>query len=304
MDRFPSFVTLRQLQYFLTVAEHLHFTKAAEKLAVTQPTLSHQIAQLEDHIGMQLFARIGRKVRLTEPGALLKAYADRAIKELQAGRLALSELEGMVRGELRIGAIQSFSRTLLPPILGSFVLAYPGICVDIQEMTGLAIEQALAAGSLDLGIGFAPSALDETEVEPMIDEHLLLVVGKRHRYVDRVSVDLAELDGLAMILLGREFSTRVLIDRYLAQAGAVPQVMHETNSMEVMLGMVAESTIATIIPEHGLHRNDDRCQSIPLCNPIPLRTSALLWPRHSFRSISARTFGQMMRDRFLKSSRA
>jgi LysR family transcriptional regulator, cyn operon transcriptional activator len=303
MDRFPTNITLRQLQYFLAAAESLHFTKAAERLAVTQPTLSHQIAQLEASLGGPLFDRIGKKVRLTESGVLLKSYASRAVRELEAGRLALSELEGMVRGDLRIGVIQSFSRTLLPAILGGFITRYPGIHLNIREMTGLEIEQALASGSLDLGIAFAPTALDGTEVEPVLEEQLLLVVGRDHEFAGRRSVRLVELDGKAFVLLNKDFLTRRLIDKYMEQAGAKPRVVCETNSMEVMLGAIAESRVATIIPEHGLRQEDRLYCAIRMCEPTPVRTSALLWPKLSFRSISARTFGQMMRDRFLSGDR-
>ena len=299
MSRFPSVVTLRQLQYFLAAAETLHFTKAAERLSVTQPTLSHQIAQLEAHLGGPLFDRVGRQVRLTESGGLLKIYADRAIRELEAGRLALSELEGMIRGDLRIGVIQSFSRTLLPSILGGFITKYPGIRLNIRELTGSEIEQGLAAGTLDLGIAFAPTVLDSAEVEPVLEERLLLVVGPENEFARRKWVRLSELDGKSLVLLGKEFLTRRLIDKYLEGVGARPNVVCETNSMEIMLGAIAESGICTIVPEHGLRSGDARYRAIPLREPTPVRTSALLWPKHSFRSASARTFGQMMRDRFL-----
>jgi LysR family transcriptional regulator, cyn operon transcriptional activator len=303
MDRFPTSITLRQIQYFLAAAESLHFTKAAERLSVTQPTLSHQIAQLETSLGGPLFDRIGKQVRLTESGTLLQRYASRAVRELEAGRLALSELEGMVRGELRIGVIQSFSRTLLPSILGGFITKYPGIHLDIREMTGLEIEQGLAAGSLDLGIAFAPTALDGTEVEPVLDERLLLVVGPDNEFAKRRSVRLSELNKKAVVLLNKSYLTRRLIDKYLEQAGAKPNVVCETNSMEIMLGAVAQSRIVTIAPEYGLRHEGGRYRAIPLREPTPVRTSALLWPRLGFRSISARTFGQMMRDRFLTSDR-
>jgi LysR family transcriptional regulator, cyn operon transcriptional activator len=304
MDRFPTSISLRQIQYFLAAAESLHFTKAAERLSVTQPTLSHQIAQLEASLGGPLFDRIGKQVRLTESGALLQRYASRAVRELEAGRLALSELEGMVRGELRIGVIQSFSRTLLPSILGGFITRYPGIHLDIREMTGLEIEQGLAAGSLDLGIAFAPTALDGTEVEPVLEERLLLVVGPDNEFAKRKSVKLSELNKKAVVLLNKSYLTRRLIDKYLEQAGARPNVVCETNSMEIMLGAVAQSSVATIVPEYGLRREGGHCRAIPLREPTPVRTSALLWPKLGFRSISARTFGQMMRDRFLTSDRA
>jgi len=300
MDRFPISVSLRQLQYFLAAAESLHFTRAAEQLSVTQPTLSHQIAQLEAHLGGPLFNRIGKQVRLTESGELLKNYASRAIRELEAGRLALSELEGMSRGDLRIGVIQSFSRTLLPSILGRFITRYPGIRLNIRELTGLEIEQGLAAGSLDLGIAFAPTALDNTDVEPVLEERLLLVVGLDNEFTNRRRVRLAELDKKPFVLLSKDFLTRRLIDKYLEGAGAKPNVVCETNSTEVMLGTIAESAVSTIIPEYALRRQDDmRYRAIPLHEPTPVRTSALLWPKLSFRSASARMFGQMMRDRFL-----
>lgn len=299
MRKFRSSVTLRQIQYFLTAAETLHFTKAAQRLSVTQPTLSHQIAELEAQLGGPLFDRIGRSVRLTESGTLLRIYADRAVRELEAGRHALSELEGMMRGDLRIGVIQSFSRTLLPSILGAFIAKYPGIRLNIRELTGLEIEQGLASGTLDLGIAFSPTVLDSAEVEPILEERLLLVVGRQNEFAKRKWVRLSELDGKLLILLGTEFSTRRLIDNYLETVGARPNVICETNSMEVMLGAITASSICTIVPEHGLRPGDQRYRSIRLRDPTPVRTSALLWPKHSFRSTSARTFGQMMRDQFL-----
>lgn len=299
MSRLFSYVTLRQIQYFLVAAETLHFTKAAQRLSVTQPTLSHQIAQLEAQLGGPLFDRIGRRVRLTESGALLKIYADRAVRELEAGRNALSELEGMVRGDLRIGIIQSFSRTLLPSILGEFITKYPGIRLNIRELTGFEIEQGLAAGALDLGIAFSPTVLDSAEVEPILEERLLLVVGPKNEFAKRKWVRLSELNGKSLVLLGMEFLTRRLINGYLEKVDARPNVVCETNSMEVMLGAITESGICTIVPEHGLRVGDERYRAIPLREPTPVRTSALLWPKHSFRSASARTFGQMMRDRFL-----
>src|SRR4051794_33232791 len=112
-----SALKLRQLQYFLAVADQLHFTKAAQQLAVTQPTLSHQIAELEAHLSTTLFERTGKSVRLTEAGELFQGHAKRAVQQLDAGIIALAELEGMLRGNLRIGVIQSFCRNLLPPIL-------------------------------------------------------------------------------------------------------------------------------------------------------------------------------------------
>jgi LysR family cyn operon transcriptional activator len=296
-------IKLRQLQYFLAVAETLKFTRAAEKLFVTQPTLSHQIAQLENQVGTPLFDRIGKSVRLTEAGKLFKTYAARAIKELEAGQTALAELDGLVRGTLTIGVIQSFSRTLLPPILGEFLGDYPNIRLRVEEMTATAIEHGLSEGALDLGIAFAPSVMEETEVDPILEERLLLVVGLDHPLARRRTVRLAALDGQPMALLGTDFSTRLLIDRYFAEAGAQPDVVCQTNSIEVMLGAVMQSRLATIIPERALSGDKTRnIRVLTVRSPTLVRTSALLWPRHSFRTIAARTFARMVRDRILARS--
>jgi LysR family cyn operon transcriptional activator len=297
MERIPAGLKLRQLQYFLAVADCLHFSRAAERLAATQPTLSHQIAQMEAHLGAVLFDREGKRVRLTQAGEVLRDFVIRALKELEAGCVALNELEGLQRGSLSIGVIQSFSRTLLPPILGSFLSQYPKVKVSVEELTANEIEHRLAAGTIDLGIGFASLKLDDTEVEPVLEERLLLVVSSRHQFAGRKSVAMAELDRQPMTLLGTDFSTRRLIDGYLAAAGATPEVACETNSMEIMLGAVSCGNVATIIPERGLRLGESMdLRAVPLIDPVPVRTSALLWPRHSYRTIAARTFGRLMSE--------
>lgn len=304
MEKIPAGLKLRQLQYFLAVADTLHFSRAAERLSATQPTLSHQIAQMEAHLGAVLFDRIGKRVQLTEAGRVLRDFAVRSLKELEAGCVALNELEGLQRGSLSIGAIQSFSRTLLPPVLGTFLSNYPGVKVSVEEMTANEIERRLSKGTIDLGIGFSSLKLDDTEVEPVLEERLLLVVSSRHKFADRRQVAMADLDGQPMTLLATDFSTRRLIDDYLNGVDASPIVLCETNSIEIMLGAVSCSDLATIIPERALRLNESMdLRVLPLIDPVPVRISALLWPRHSYRTIAARTFGQLMRDELLGATR-
>jgi len=301
MHRFPPAISLRQIQYFLAAAETLNFTSAARQLCVTQPTLSHQIAQLEEQIGTPLFDRPGKGkgIRLTRSGAVLQKYCMRAVQELESGHLALAELEGLSRGELRIGVIQSFSKTLLAPILGTFVSQHRNIRVEVSELTGLSIEEGLHSGDLDLGIAFAPASLEGTEVEPLLEERLLLVVGPSSALFQRKSVRLSELESQALVLLESGFSTRRLIDTYFGSIDIRPNVMCTTNSIEIMLGLVAYADVATIVPECALPRNLDGRKAIQLIEPAPVRTSAILWPRNSFRSAAARRFAELVRSRFL-----
>lgn len=290
-------IKYRQLQYFLAVADSLHFSKAAERLFVTQPTLSHQLAELEAQIGTPLFDRAGKAVRLTQAGEVFHAYAKRSIDEIEAGCNALAELEGLQRGELSIGVTQSFVHRLMPPIISEFLERYPGVRLHVDEMTANAIERQLAEGALDLGIAFAPSVLEDTELEPILQERLLFVARSDHPLAQGKAVRMAELDGVPLVLLRREYSTRQLIEGFMDQAGVRPTVACETNTIDLMRGLAAASGLATIIPESSVHKSDG-LSVLPLTDPVPVRTSALMWSRHKYRTLAARTFAEIVRERF------
>ena len=128
---------LRHLRYFLAVAETRSFTRAAERLHVTQPTLSHQIKQLESIVGTVLFERSTRDVELTAAGRLFKPYCERILKEIESSALAISELEGLMRGMLRMAVFHSFSHSMLPAIMSEFTLRCPQFVHRIQRSSGL-----------------------------------------------------------------------------------------------------------------------------------------------------------------------
>jgi LysR family transcriptional regulator, cyn operon transcriptional activator len=290
-------IKYRQLQYFLAAAESLHFSKAAEKLFVTQPTLSHQLAELEAQLDTALFDRSGKAVRLTQAGELFRAYAKRSIDAIEAGCSALAELEGLQRGELSIGVNQTFLYRLMPPIISEFIERHPAVRLHVDEMTATEIERHLADGVLDLGIAFAPSVLEDTELEPILEERLLLVARHDHPLATRTQVRMAELRDVALVLLNREYSTRQLLEEYMAQAGVTPTVACETNTVELMRGLAGSSPLAAIMPESSVDKAPHLCV-LPLVDPVPVRTSALLWSRHKFRTLAAKTFAQLVRDRF------
>jgi len=290
-------IKYRQLQYFLAVAESLHFSKAAEALFVTQPTLSHQLAELEAQIGMPLFDRAGKNVRLTQAGEVFREYAKRSIDAIEAGCTALSELEGLQRGDLRIGVTQSFIRRLMPPIIGEFRRRHPAIRLHVQDMTAQQIERQLAEGALDLGIAFAPSLLEETELEPILQDRLLLVLRRDHPLAARQEVRMADLAGTPLVLLSRDYTTRQIIDAYFDQVGVKPEVACETNTIDLMIGLAKTTDLASIMPESAISRARE-IAVLTIVDPAPVRTSALLWPRHKYRSMAARAFADIVRERF------
>ncbi|MBP6201004.1 MAG: LysR family transcriptional regulator, partial [Nitrospira sp.] len=115
----------RHLRYFLAVADALHFTKAAERLPVSQPALSAQIKQLEQEVGVPLFDRVGRSVQLTRAGAIFREHARRALREMELAQVAIAEEEGLQRGTLTVGVVQTVNAYLIPEIVGRFSTLHP-----------------------------------------------------------------------------------------------------------------------------------------------------------------------------------
>src|ERR1700686_4375499 len=141
---------LRHLRYLLSVAEHHNFTRAAEALHVSQPTLSLQIKQLEELLQVHLLDRSGRTVRPTDVGEVYLQYARNALRELEAGRRAIHDVQSLSRGSLRIAMTPTFSTYLIGPLMERFSTSYPGILLNIQEMSQNKMEIVLAEDGLDL----------------------------------------------------------------------------------------------------------------------------------------------------------
>ncbi|HXF67550.1 MAG TPA: transcriptional regulator CynR [Burkholderiales bacterium] len=292
---------LRHLRYFLTVARHLSFTRAAAELRVTQPTLSHQIRQLEQSLGTPLFDRVGRRVRLTAPGKLFHQHVERALEALHAGTAALGELQGLMRGTLSIGAFQSFNSTLLPSILSEFSTAYPGIHVTVRQLATGDIEECLAKGEIDFGIAYMPPGSDRIVAEKLFDEPLMLIVGEGHRLAGRREVHLSRLNGEPLALMTEEFPSRRLVESRFAAVGVRPDIRIEINSTDAILATVRHGRLATMQTERmaravlGL-----RCIRL---RPRMVRTVAVFWPREGFRSAAARAAVEMIRQAYRNSAR-
>lgn len=174
----------RSIRYLLAVAEHHSFTRAAESLFVSQPTLSQQIKQLEESLDVQLLDRSGRSVRLTDAGEVYLHHARRALGELDAGKRAIHELQDLSRGSLRLG-MTPITEYLVTPLLDSFNTHFPHISVSTLEMPQDDIESGVAEDDIDVGIAFTNTlSTDARSVE--IDSHILfietlnLAVGKAH----------------------------------------------------------------------------------------------------------------------------
>lgn len=285
---------LRHLRYFLAVADKLSFTRAADQLRVTQPTLSHQIKALEEEIGSTLFDRVGRKVYLTPSGETLREYARQALNAINSATVAISELEGLTRGTLTIGVFESFSGSLLPPLLARFSRLYPGVHVTVRQLRTGELEGELDKGDLDLGIAYSPPATDSVVAEKLFDEPLALVVGAKHPLAHKRRIHMSALDGEPLMLLTAEFPSRRLLESRFSSVGARPRVVLEINSVQAALATVSSMALATILTERiaktvpGLH-------CVKLVPPIT-RTVAMFWRRDGYRTAAARAMADLINN--------
>ncbi|MGY0497506.1 transcriptional regulator CynR [Nocardia sp. FBN12] len=286
---------LRHLRYLAAVAEHGNFTRAAEELHVSQPTLSHQIKQLERAVGAVLLDRAGRSVRLTDAGAAYLAHARRAVEEVAAAQRAVHDVTDLSRGLLRFAATPTFTPYLVGPLIAGFRARYPGITVEFGESSQDTIESELLDDRIDLGIAFAPPRLPGIAAEALFEENLAAVLGVAAHPSLPETMAPGDLVGHDLALLNPSFATRHHIDSYLRAQDISPRIALEVDSIQALLEAVSASSLVTILPEAvtGTHPQLTR---IPLWPSLPRRTVTLLRAAEGHRSAAATAFAELVRE--------
>jgi LysR family cyn operon transcriptional activator len=281
---------LRHIRYFIAVAQHRNFTRAAEALHVSQPTLSQQIRQLEDTLGVPLLDRSGREIQLTDAGVAYMRYAQRALQDLDEGKRAIHDVQELTRGSLRLAMTPTFTAYLTGPLLEKYYQRYPDITLNILEMPQERMEVMLIEGALDVGIAFDETHSPDIEAQVLFVEALAMVVGRSHAYAKkRTALTLREFGGESLVLLNEEFATRRYIDRYCRQHGVAPRIAMEVNSISAVIEVVQRTTLATLLPD-AIARERDKLCMLKLEPTLPKRTAALLLRKGAYRSAATRAF--------------
>ncbi|MDP9782144.1 transcriptional regulator CynR [Pseudomonas fluorescens] len=285
---------LRHLRYLLAVADHGGFTRAAEVLHVSQPTLSQQIRQLEETLGVSLFDRTSRTVRPTDAGAAYIECARRVLVELAAGKRALHDVKDLSRGTLRLAMTPTFMAYLVGPLVRDYSARYPNIHLQIFELSMVDIEAGLANDTLDIAIAFDQARHADIESIPAFSETLGLMVGRNHPLYDcQVALTAEQVGQLEFALLNPDFATRTCIDEYFAQARITPKVSIEVNSVNTLLEVIRHSTVATILPE-PIATQERALRKLALLEAAPRRGAALLRRKNNYHSAASMAFMDIM----------
>jgi DNA-binding transcriptional LysR family regulator len=239
----------RQLRTFVAIAETRSFTRAAERVHLTQAAVSAQIKSLEAEAGVPLFSRVNKKVFLTEAGEALLRRAERLLRAHDEALVALAQLGQAERGRLRVGTASTMASTHpLPAILAELKRAHPGAQVTVRRATSSEIVAQILHGDLDLGLVSLPVEASDIHAEVLQRDRLVAVVQPEHPLARQRAVSVERLAAEHLILGEQGGNTRRLIDLFFEKAGVRPQVAMELGSMSSVVRMVEHGLGVSIVP--------------------------------------------------------
>lgn len=268
---------LRQLKYFVAVAEELNFRRAAEKLYMQQPPLSRQIRQLETELGVELFQRTKRSVALTEAG---KVFLDEARLTLaQAQQAVNAAQQTQTTNKLTIGfSLCAFDR-ILPEIIKIFQQQYPDNLVDLIEMPKEKQIEALLTNKIDIGFCYAPIIQPELYSLTILSEPLVVVLPPDHPLVEQEQIELKLLHAESFILCPKDIKPDVheQIIQLCNREGFQPKIVQEASPPEVLLRLVESGIGISLTTANSEARHKAQVVYRPLIDPIPVLKIAAVW---------------------------
>jgi len=294
-------VDVRDLRYFLAVAEQRHFTRAARELGVAQPSISKQIRLLEQELGTTLFHRTRGNVALTHAGEALLPWARRVLADVTTATDEVRELAGLRRGRLSVGATPSITTAILPGALAGMRAAYPGLDLKLREAGSRDLIRDVDGGSLDLALVILPVRHRSLRTAPLLREELVVAVAREHALARRDALALTELRDLPFVMFREGYDLRETTLAACAAAGFEPRLAVEGAEMDGVLRMTAAGLGVAVVPSMVVAKGGP-LRAIRLVRPRLARTIAFAYRRDRPPARAAREL--MERVSALVSSRA
>jgi DNA-binding transcriptional LysR family regulator len=268
---------LRQLEYFVAVAEDANFTRAAERLHVAQPGVSAQIKQLERELGLPLLDRTGRTVTLTEAGAAVLPFARAALGAVAGSRQVVDELTGLVRGRVAIGTITSCPAVAVADMIAGFHRAHPAIEITLSQDNSDRLVDGIRAGRLDLAVIAlsASTTYPGVALKTFVDERMVAVVGADDPFAGEESLPVTAFRDRDLISMPPGTGVRSCVDEACALAGFAPRIAFEANDPTMLMQLARRGLGVAFLPTSmaagpGLH-------AIAVASPALRGQLALAW---------------------------
>src|SRR5215467_14146891 len=248
----PEPLDIRHLRYFLAVAEARSFSRAADRLGISQPSVSQQMRELETDLRVSLFQRRGKRILLTAAGLIFQKHAHAMLGQLENFLDELSLDSVQLRGALHLGIVPWLDVALVPQLLGLFVARHPGVNLTVTEISSDDIETALEEGRLDVGLGFLTHHSPNLIYERLSSDEYALIVPAGHSWWDRQLVHVSELHQQRLLQLPRSFVVRRLGDAICRNNQVRPRTVAEISAIETLLRSLVPLNAAALLPKLAL----------------------------------------------------
>lgn len=285
---------LRQLKYFVKVADTLNFSEAARQLFITQSTLSQQVKQLEYELGSQLLVRTSHSVALTEAGRELLPYARKTLKDAEMCQARMDDINSMTVGTLNIGVTYSFG-SILSETLITFMKQYPRIKLNIFYKPMAELMDMLRDRSVDFVLAFKPSKpLDGVESHILFQNFLAAIVDQTHPLAAKESVTLAELEAYDLALPAQGLQARNYFDQIVTPYNKF-RIRIELNEVNLLLKLIRGSHLVSLLAEATIH-NESGVKAIRLDIADNEMSGCVHTLKDSYRKRSMQEFIKMLSE--------
>jgi DNA-binding transcriptional LysR family regulator len=282
---------IRQLQYFAEVVKQRSFTRAAQILHVSQPSISKMIKSLEAELGVTLLDRSDRKMELTDAGELVYEHAIKVLQLMESLSASVAEMRNLQRGRVKIGMMPTVGSFLLPNVIARFKREYPGIDMEMKEYSAKRLEVQVEQGQIDVGLTVLPVNTRLFAAVPLLAEDLVAIVHREHWLSDRESVSLAELKDESFILFTEEYALHDVVRQACRRSGFEPQVAYMSSLWDFVGEMVATRLGISLVPRSVARRlNQSLLRTVSISSPPIDWQYALICRKDGYLSHAARAF--------------
>lgn len=263
-----EFLELKELRHFIEVIRYGGFSKAAENIYVSQPTLSKSIKKLETKLNVELFERSTRKLILTDAGSIVYKQAQQILGKTEELTMLLDDLALIPKGKIHFGVPPLIGALFFPEIAGSFTVYNPEVKLELVEHGARKIESLIDEGKVEIGIVVLPTIKDKFNIFPFKNEDFEVFLHANHPLARKKKLTLAELKNEDFILFNPEFTLHHLIIRHCQSAGFEPNIAYESSQWDLITELVNNELGITILPQSVYPKmNKNKVKMIPLENP-------------------------------------
>ncbi|MGG3571633.1 LysR family transcriptional regulator [Bacillus gobiensis] len=282
---------IRHLTYFLEVARLKSFTKAAESLYVSQPTISKMIKNLEEELGVELFYRNGRQIELTDAGESMYVQGKEITKSFQNLTSEINDLMNVKKGHIRIGLPPMIGSGFFPRVMGDFRKKYPNVTFQLFEHGSITVQNSVGEGSLDIGVVVLPANEEIFHKFTIVEENLMLIVHPSHPFANEKEVELKDLHDQSFVFFREDFVLHDRITMECVKAGFHPTVIYETSQWDFISEMVYANLGIGLLPERICRDLDpEKVRKIPLVNPSIPWHLGIIWRKDRYLPFAARAW--------------